>query len=72
MKATSLPASRPLLERLGGRVDGLRVMEIGCGRGIGVKIIFELLGAREVHGIDLDLQMIRMAKKDCRFIHRQS
>ena len=56
----------PLLERLGGRVDGLRVLEIGCGRGVGLQILFELFGAREVHGFDLDLQMVREAKKRLR------
>ena len=29
------------LERLGGRVDGRRVLEVGCGRGVGVQIILE-------------------------------
>ncbi len=43
-----------LLERLGGRLEGLRVLEIGCGRGIGTEIILEHFGAREVHAFDLD------------------
>jgi hypothetical protein len=25
----------PLLERLGGRVEGGRALELGCGRGVG-------------------------------------
>jgi hypothetical protein len=43
-----------LLERLGGRVDGLRVLGIGCGRGVGTEIIFESFRARELHAFDLD------------------
>ncbi len=30
----------PLFVRLGGRTDGERVLEIGCGRGVGTEIIF--------------------------------
>ena len=52
----------PLLERLGGRLDGLRVLEVGCGRGVGTQIIFEQLGAREVHAFDLDPEMVSLAR----------
>lgn len=52
----------PLLERLGGRTEGLRVLEIGCGRGVGTEIIFERFGAREVHAFDVDPDMIHRAK----------
>ena len=52
----------PLLERLGGRAEGLLVLEIGCGRGVGTEIIFERFGAREVHAFDLDPDMIDQAK----------
>lgn len=50
-----------LMERLGGRVDGARVLEIGCGRGVGTEIIFERFGANEVHAFDLDPDMIDQA-----------
>ncbi len=53
----------PLLQRLGGRVDGLRVLEIGCGRGVGTQILFEQFGAWEVHAFDLDPDMIRLAHR---------
>ena len=53
----------PLMERLGGRTEGLRVLEIGCGRGIGTEIIFNQFGAREVHAFDLDPDMINEAKE---------
>lgn len=52
-----------LLERLGGRVEGQRVLEIGCGRGVGTEIIFERFGAREVHAFDLDPDMIAKSRR---------
>lgn len=52
-----------LMERLGGRLDGMRVLEIGCGRGIGTEIIFERFGAREVHAFDIDPDMIERARR---------
>jgi ubiquinone/menaquinone biosynthesis C-methylase UbiE len=53
----------PLLERLGGRVEGLRVLEVGCGSGIGTELLFKRFGAREVHAFDLDPDMIRRARR---------
>ncbi len=52
-----------LMERLGGREDGARVLEVGCGRGVGTEIIFERFGAREVHAFDLDPDMIARARR---------
>lgn len=52
-----------LMERLGGRVEGARVLEIGCGRGVGTEIIFERFGAREVHALDLDPDMVARARR---------
>ena len=52
-----------LMERLGGRVEGARVLEIGCGRGVGTQIIFERFGAREVHAFDVDPDMIARARR---------
>ncbi len=53
----------PLLERLGGRLEGKRVLEIGCGRGVGTEIIFRRFGAREVHASDLDPDMVDQAQR---------
>jgi ubiquinone/menaquinone biosynthesis C-methylase UbiE len=53
----------PTLERLGGRTPGARVLEIGCGRGVGTEIIFERFGASEVHAFDLDPDMVRRARR---------
>jgi ubiquinone/menaquinone biosynthesis C-methylase UbiE len=51
-----------LMERLGGLLRGMRVLEIGCGRGVGTEIIFERFGAREVHAFDLDPDMVERAR----------
>jgi len=51
-----------LMQKIGGRVSGERVLEIGCGRGIGTEIIFKRFGAREVHAFDLDPDMIALAR----------
>jgi len=52
-----------LMQQIGGRVDGERVLEIGCGRGVGTEIIFERFGAREVDAFDLDPDMIERARR---------
>ena len=49
------------LERLGGRVEGGRVLEVGCGRGVGVQIILDRFRAAAVQGVDLDPEMIACA-----------
>lgn len=53
----------PLLERLGGNVKGMCVLEVGCGRGVGIEVLIQRLGAREVIGIDVDPDMIKLARK---------
>ncbi len=52
-----------LLERLGGRLEGKRVLEVGCGSGVGTQIIFERFGAREVYAFDLDPDMVALARR---------
>ena len=52
-----------LMERLGARLGGMRVLEIGCGRGVGAEIIFRRFGAHEVHGFDLDPDMVARARR---------
>lgn len=53
----------PLLRKLGGRLDRARVLDVGCGRGVGVQILLKLFGAGQVFGLDLDPQQIRRARK---------
>jgi len=45
-------------ERLGGRVPGGRVLEVGCGRGALLQTLHGRFGARQVVGLDLDPRML--------------
>ncbi|MBI1794154.1 MAG: class I SAM-dependent methyltransferase [Chloroflexi bacterium] len=45
-----------------GSLAGKRVLEIGCGRGVGMEILLSL-GAEHVTGFDLDPKMITLAQK---------
>ncbi len=51
----------PKLDRLAGRARGGRALELGCGRGYGVKLILERFGADDVVAIDLDPDQIALA-----------
>jgi ubiquinone/menaquinone biosynthesis C-methylase UbiE len=51
------------LERLGGRIEGRRALEVGCGRGVGAEIILEKFGAASVEAIDLDPKMVDRARR---------
>jgi ubiquinone/menaquinone biosynthesis C-methylase UbiE len=51
------------LQRLGGRIEGGRALEVGCGRGVGVQIILERFGAAAVEALDLDPKMIERARR---------
>jgi SAM-dependent methyltransferase len=52
----------PLLIGGAGVLVGQRVLEIGCGRGVGVQIL-QSLGAKYVTGFDLDPAMIALAQQ---------
>jgi ubiquinone/menaquinone biosynthesis C-methylase UbiE len=52
-----------LLEKLGGKVAGANVLEVGCGRGVGTQIIFDHFDAGRVRAFDLDPDMIDQARK---------
>jgi ubiquinone/menaquinone biosynthesis C-methylase UbiE len=52
----------PLLIGRRGVLAGQRVLEIGCGRGVGLEILLDF-GAAEVMGLDIDPNMIRMAQE---------
>lgn len=53
----------PLLKRLGECPEQARVLEIGCGRGVGTEIIFSIFGARKVHAFDVDPDMVERAQR---------
>lgn len=45
-----------------GMLTGRRVLEVGCGRGVGLEILLSL-GAAHVTGFDLDLRMVALAQE---------
>ncbi len=51
------------LERMGGRVRHGRVLEVGCGRGVGTEIILDRFEAERVDAFDLDPRMVALAQK---------
>lgn len=53
----------PRLLRLGGRCDGARALEVGCGRGVGVELILDQFGAASVDAFDLDPAMVALARR---------
>lgn len=42
---------------------GSTILEVGCGRGAGARIIFNRFHPKKLHAMDLDLKMIRMARR---------
>ena len=53
----------PLLVGLGGTVNGLWVLEIGCGRGVGTEILLRRYGVRQVCAFDLDASFVARARQ---------
>jgi SAM-dependent methyltransferase len=55
----------PTIQRLGCSLDDRLVLEIGCGRGVGMDLLSRA-GAMRVDGVDLDPVMARMAQRRLR------
>jgi ubiquinone/menaquinone biosynthesis C-methylase UbiE len=52
----------PLLIGPRGSLAGKRVLEVGCGRGVGMEILLAL-GAAHITGFDLDPRMVALAQQ---------
>jgi len=55
----------PRLKRL-SKGTANNILEIGCGQGVGARIIYDLFSPQRYVGIDLDPRMIRRAQKKVR------
>ncbi|MDQ3985497.1 MAG: class I SAM-dependent methyltransferase [Actinomycetota bacterium] len=49
--------------RLGGDVEEGHVLEVGCGRGVGIEVILERFAASTVTSFDLDIDLVRLARR---------
>lgn len=49
-----------------GTLTGADVLEVGCGRGVGVEVLLDRLGARHVTAFDLDPAMVERAERRLR------
>ncbi|WP_024803348.1 class I SAM-dependent methyltransferase [Nocardia sp. BMG51109] len=47
----------------GGDLSGRRVLEVGCGRGVGVEVLQDRLGAAHVTAFDFDPAMVDVAER---------
>lgn len=53
----------PLLRRMAGREKYPLCLEIGCGRGVGARVIAEQFGAEKVIATDIDPDQIKRARR---------
>lgn len=53
----------PKLLKMGGKLRGGKILELGCGRGVGTELILDFFGAESVDAFDLDPEMITLARK---------
>lgn len=51
----------PTFARLGGSLEGCRVLEVGAGGGGGAELILDVLGAATLDAVDLDPVMVGLA-----------
>ncbi len=48
---------------MGGPLPGGKVLEVGCGRGVGTSIILDVFGAETVDAFDFDRHMVGLARQ---------
>ena len=53
----------PQLMRMGGDSENALALEIGCGQGGGISVIYDIFKANRIHAFDLDPRMIRLASR---------
>jgi ubiquinone/menaquinone biosynthesis C-methylase UbiE len=51
------------LVQMGGKMNGGRALELGCGRGVGAQLILDAFGADTVDAFDLDPRMVARARR---------
>ena len=51
------------LLRMGGAMQGGAALELGCGRGVGARLILDAFGADSVDAFDLDPRMVALARR---------
>ena len=51
---------------MGGAMQGGHALEVGCGRGVGAKLVLDMFGADRVDGFDLDPHMVGLANRRLR------
>lgn len=56
----------PRLLAMGGPLPGGRVLEVGCGRGVGTELLLGTRGVERVDAFDLDPDMVRLAERRVR------
>ena len=63
---------RPLIQRyfearqllkMGGRISGATALEVGCGPGSGIDLIYQLFDASDVDAFDMDHKMVMRVKR---------
>lgn len=52
----------PMMIRALGIPKGLRILEVGCGRGIALPVFTERLTPKELVGVDIDPELTRIAR----------
>lgn len=56
----------------GGGLQDQDVLEVGCGRGVGVEVILDRLGARRVTALDVDPEQVQRAQERLRLRPRDA